>query len=290
METLRILWLNWRCIKHPLAGGAEVYTHEVARRLARQGHEVVLITSRPKGLPREEVIDGYRVVRDGGKYTVYLRARRLYRRLRKGGFKPDVVIDEVNTIPFLTPLYVEEHVVMLIHQLCRDCWSRTIHPLTQPLGWWLERVLHKVYVGNAMNGGLNTVVTVSESTKQDLIELGHPEGIIRIVPNGLDWSLYGDCTELCVEKEDLVVYVGRVTPYKRLEDALRAWKLIEQEHRHAKLVIAGKADPKYLRRLKELARKLELRNVSFITNVPSKEKKELLARAKALIYTSVREG
>ncbi|RLG82782.1 MAG: glycosyltransferase family 1 protein, partial [Thermoprotei archaeon] len=37
---MRILWYNWRCIKHPLAGGAEVYTHEIARRLAREGHEV----------------------------------------------------------------------------------------------------------------------------------------------------------------------------------------------------------------------------------------------------------
>ena len=88
MEAIRILWYNWRCIKHPLAGGAEVYTHEVAKRLAKAGHEVTLVTSRPTGLPREEVISGYKVVRAGSKYTVYLHAKRIYRELRSKGGGP----------------------------------------------------------------------------------------------------------------------------------------------------------------------------------------------------------
>ena len=149
MEALRILWLNWRCIKHPLAGGAEVYIHEIARRLARQGHEVILVTSRPKGLPENESIDGYQVLRAGGRYTVYLHARRAYEKLRKRGWRPHVVIDEVNTIPFMTPKYAEEPIAMLIHQLCKDCWRYAVNPLAQPIGWWIERRLHKTYINAA---------------------------------------------------------------------------------------------------------------------------------------------
>ena len=290
METLRILWYNWRCIKHPLAGGAEVYTHEIARRLAKIGHEVVLVTSRPRSLPKEEVIDGYKVNRIGNRYTVYLRAKKVYQELREQEWRPDIVIDEVNTIPFLTPRYVEEPIAMLIHQLCKECWSYAIHPLVQPLGWWLERKLHKIYIESARKGKLRTVITVSPSTKQDLAELGYPNELIYVVYNGLDWDFYKDCVDLCRDKEDLVVYVGRITPYKKLEDLVKAWRIVEQEHSNAELVIAGRAEPKYLRKLVELTKKLNLKKVRFRMNIPQQEKKLLLAKAKMLVYTSSREG
>ncbi len=290
MEALRILWFNWRCIKHPLTGGAEVYTHEIARRLARQGHEIILITSRPSNLPEEEDIDGYKVIRRGGKYTVYIHARKVYHRLRSSGLRPDIVIDEVNTIPFLTPRYVGEPIAMLIHQLCRECWRYAIHPLAQPLGWWLERKLHKTYIEAIRAGKLKTVITVSPSTKQDLIELGYPEDRIYIVYNGLDWDFYSDCAKHAKEKEPVVTYLGRVTPYKRLEDLIRAWKIVEQEDREAKLVIAGRPSPKYLKKLKCLTEKLELKRVEYRVNISREEKKMLLAKAMVLAYTSTREG
>ena len=290
MEMLRILWYNWRCIKHPLAGGAEVYTHEIARRLAREGHEVVLITSRPRDLPREETIDGYKVIRVGNKYTVYLHAKKVYRELKRRGWRPDVVIDEVNTIPFLTPRYVEESIVMLIHQLCKECWSYAIHPLAQPFGWWLERKLHKIYIESAKNGKLRAIITVSPSTKQDLVELGYPNELIHVVYNGLDWDFYKDCADICRNKEDLVTYVGRITPYKKLEDLLKAWRIVEQEYSDAELVIAGRAEPKYLRKLMDLKKRLNLKRVEFRVNIPREEKKYLFAKAEVLVYTSIREG
>ena len=288
--SLRILWLNWRDIKHPLAGGAEVYTHEVARRLAAKGHEVVLVTSRPPGLPPEEEVEGYRVIRRGGKYTVYLQARRLYHRLRERGWRPDIVIDEINTIPFLTPLYVEEPITILIHQLCRDCWRYAIHPLAQPPGWLIEKTLHKLYTRAARKDKVRAVITVSESTKKDLVELGYPEHLVTIAYNALDWRKYRQCPELAREKEDLVVYVGRITPYKRLQDLLYAWQTVEQEHPGARLVIAGRPDHKYLERLRRLANKLGLRRTTIHTNISHEEKLRLLARAKTLVYTSTREG
>ena len=290
MESLKILWFNWRCIKHPLAGGAEVYTHEIARRLAKLGYEIILVTSKPRNLPREENIDGYKVIRAGNKYTVYLKARNIYHEIKEGGWKPDIVIDEVNTIPFLTPKYVKEHITMLIHQLCKDCWKYAIHPFIQPIGWWLERKLHKVYINNVGNGNLKSIITVSPSTKSDLMNLGYPENKIHIVYNGLDWDFYKNCIEICEDKDDLAVYIGRITPYKRLEDLIKAWKIVEKQHDEAKLVIAGRADKKYLKKLKKISRKLDLKNVEFKTNISRYEKKVLLSGAKVLVYTSVREG
>lgn len=222
--------------------------------------------------------------------TVYLYARKIYQRLRGSGWRPDVVIDEVNTVPFFTPKYVKEPVAMLIHQLCKDCWKYAVNPLAQPLGWRLEKAFHNIYTKAAREGKLGAVITVSQSTKQDLIELGYPEELIHIVHNGLDWDFYSDCTELADGKDELVAYVGRITPYKRLEDLLKAWKVVEQGTRDAALVIAGRPEPRYLERLARLAKKLNLRRAEFRANIPQQEKKKWLARAKILVYPSTREG
>jgi hypothetical protein len=38
METLRILWFNWRCWLNPAMGGTEVFTYEAAKRWVKAGH------------------------------------------------------------------------------------------------------------------------------------------------------------------------------------------------------------------------------------------------------------
>ena len=38
---MKILWLTWKDRKNPLAGGAEVVNEELAKRLVKDGHEVI---------------------------------------------------------------------------------------------------------------------------------------------------------------------------------------------------------------------------------------------------------
>ena len=287
---MRILWFNWRCIKHPLAGGAEVYTHELAKRLAKDGHEVVLVTSKPKNLSKKEVIDGYKVIRIGGKYTVYLKAKEIYKYLRKTGWIPDVLIDEVNTLPFFTVYYAEEPIVMLIHQLCKECWNYMYKSPINWLGSHIEKRIHRIYSNMVRKGKIAYVVTVSPSTKNDLVKLGYPKNRISIVYNGVDVEEVRDCDELFNEKEDILLYFGRIIPYKRIEDILLAWEKVRKTVSNAKLIIAGRADSRYLQKLKVMLRNRGIEKVEFLTNVSEIEKKELLKRAKINIITSVREG
>ncbi len=73
---MRILWFNWRDIQNPEAGGAEVFTHEVMKRLTRRGLEMTLFTSRFKGCQLNENINGVDIIREGNKYTVYNAAKK----------------------------------------------------------------------------------------------------------------------------------------------------------------------------------------------------------------------
>ena len=100
---MRILILNWRCPRNPKAGGAELFTFELARRLVGHGDEVEWFSASFPGAPEREELEGIRFVRAGTQWTVHFNAIRLYRRELRHRF--DVVIDEVNTIPFFTPLW-----------------------------------------------------------------------------------------------------------------------------------------------------------------------------------------
>ncbi|RLI44528.1 glycosyltransferase family 1 protein, partial [Candidatus Bathyarchaeota archaeon] len=281
METLRILWLNWRCIKHPLAGGAEVYTHEIAKRLAKLGHEIFLFTSRPRNLPEKEFIDGYIVLRGGNNYSVYLQAAKTYKEKFKG--KIDAVIDEINTIPFMTPLYVKEPIITLIHQLCRECWFYSVPLPVAVTGYVTEPALHLPYIKNS---NVKAVVTVSASTKQDLINIGYPEYKIHIVPNGLNVDQYGPGEKTPYPQ---ICYVGRITPYKKLETLIKTMKILQKEISGIVFIIAGRAELKYLRKLRRLAEKYDV-NVRFKINISHAEKIKILRESWILVYSSVREG
>ena len=75
---MRILIFNWKDIRHPLAGGAEIVTHQYAKHLVKSGHQVTIFTSQPKKLPSEEKIDGVKIYRQGNFWTVYFWAILFY--------------------------------------------------------------------------------------------------------------------------------------------------------------------------------------------------------------------
>ncbi|MBI2029072.1 glycosyltransferase family 1 protein, partial [Candidatus Gottesmanbacteria bacterium] len=77
---MRILWLNWRDIKNPNAGGAEIMTHQTAKRLVKAGHTVTIITSKFKNCAHQDTIDGVKIIRKGNLFTCRIFAFLEYQR------------------------------------------------------------------------------------------------------------------------------------------------------------------------------------------------------------------
>lgn len=53
MSNKKILLINWRDIKNPEAGGAELYFHEIFKRLNQRDYDVTVLAHRVKNLPHE---------------------------------------------------------------------------------------------------------------------------------------------------------------------------------------------------------------------------------------------
>jgi hypothetical protein len=129
---VRILFLNWRDIRNPRAGGAEVLTHEIARRLATS-HEVTWFTSRIEGQASEDEIDGVRVVRRGSEVTTRLLAPKFGR-----GANSDVIVEEINTLPYFAHVWSPAPAVLFIPQLAREVWWYEAPKALARLGWTAE--------------------------------------------------------------------------------------------------------------------------------------------------------
>jgi glycosyltransferase involved in cell wall biosynthesis len=272
---LKILVFNWRCWFNPDAGGAEVFTREVARRWVEAGNEVTLFTSEFPGCRREEVADGVRIVRAGGKYGVYRWAKKFYQRRFSGeGF--DVVVDEINTHPFFAPKFVgdREKTVALIHQLAREYWFyETPFPINYIGYHFLENRWLRNYVS------LPTA-TVSESTRKDLAGLGFRR--VFVVPEGLNFTPLDKVPEK--EVFPVVVYVGRLKRAKRPDHAVRAFGIVKEKVPEAELWIVG--DGYFRKDLEKMAGS----GVKFFSGLSDVERRERVKRSWVLVNPSVREG
>ena len=270
---LRILILNWRDIRNPEAGGAEVFTHEVARRWVAEGNEVTLMTSQFPGGRMEETIEGVRVRRIGRlrNGTYHLLVQRELARLRD----VDAIVDEINTIPFLTPIWADAlpPVVTLIHQLAADVWDAELPGLTARIGRGIESRLLSLYRDA-------NVVTVSGSTVADLRALGFSR--LRVVPEGRDTGR----NDLRRDKEadPTFLFVGRLAPNKRPDHAVEAFDTILRSLPRARLWIVGQGS------MESALRASAGQRVELLGHVDHDELAARMARAHCLLVPSVREG
>lgn len=277
---MRILILSWRDIRSPFSGGAEAFTYENARRWVKWGHEVTWFTSDFGDCAKDETIEGIRIIRRGTEVTVHYQAFLHYRKLFKGKF--DLVIDQINTIPFLTPLYVKEKKIALIFQLARGVWFyETFFPLSL-IGFIAEYLYLRIYRNTP-------VMTISESTKKDLINLGFSSEI-SILPIGITFKPLEQVAEK--ESEPTLVFVGRLRKSKRIHHIVQATHLVKNEIPNIRIRIIGAGGrPRYKKKLEYLINKYGMvNNVIFHGYIDEATKQNLIKKSHAIIVTSIREG
>ena len=256
-------------------GGAEVFTHEVLKRWAAAGHKVTLFTARFRGSKQDEVDDGVNIVRSGGTYSVYWKAREHYRRhFSKEEY--DAVIDEINTVPFLASKFVGrgEKVIALIHQLAREYW---FYETPFPASYFGYYVLEKRWLKNYRN---IPTVTVSESSRKDLAELGFAK--VFVVGEGLNFQPLEKSEKK--KGSPVIVFVGRLKRAKRPDNAVEAFRMIKQKVPNTELWIIGDGY------LKEKLVRNAPEGVRFFDPPSNKERRELIKKSWVLVNPSAREG
>jgi len=274
-----MLVVNWRCVRNPLAGGAEVYLEEIFRRLAARGHEVTQLAERFPGSPAEEMIDGIRVMRMGGKFTFNFAVERSVGRIaEQGGY--DVVIDDLNKIPFYSPRHTRRPVLAILMHLFRGSIFREALPPLAAYVYLMESMIPLAYKNCRF-------AVLSESSRRDLTRLGIPQEHVTVIPPGTDFERF--TPDPSVRREPVVLHVGRLKRYKSTDHLVQAARLLKGKGRRFRVVIVGAGDD--APRLKKLSGKLGLADVvRFAGYVTEEEKLAWYRRSYLLSENSVKEG
>lgn len=279
-KRLRILILNWRDTKNPKSGGAEVLTHEMAKRWAKKGHEVTQLSSRFQGSLKGEVIDGVRIIRMGKWWNVHVLAFFYYIVSIKG--RADVVIDEVHWFPFFSVFYARNKTVLLACEVADKLFFELFpYPLAL-VGRGIEKLYLRLYRNIP-------VLAISSSTKEDLVAEGFRENNITILPVGMTRPV--KIPSFKKEANPTLVFVGRIFKTKGIEDAFYVVENLKKEFPKIRLWVIGRGEENYEAKIRELALRLDISDsVKFLGFVSEAKKFELMQKAHILIAPSIKEG
>ncbi len=284
---MRILVLNYEF--PPIGGGGGRACADLCKQLAGRGHDLHVLTSRARGLDKEESRDGYMVSRVPTGRRSYFRASfltmlsyvllgippglRLIRRM-----KPEIihvhfavptgalawVLSKLSGIPYVLTVHLGD-VPGGVPQKT-DRWFRIVAPLIPPI--W-ERA--------------SRVVAVSEFTRQ--LASANYKIPISVIPNGV--AIQTDITIKPPSQPPILIFAGRFQPQKNIPFLIRALSQIQDHTWTLKLIGEGPERPLIEEAIAE--EDLETRIV-FNGWMESEEvEKELLA-SDILVMPSLSEG
>ncbi len=250
---MNVLMLSW---EYPprVVGGLGRHVHALATSLARQGHQIVVVSRDHPDAPADAVVDGVRVVRVtedpplvpfeellawvmAFNHSVTRAALRVL-----DGFEPDLVhahdwlvahaattLKESTRVPLVATVHATEagrHQGWLPGPL-----NRAIHSVE----WWLTYEARRV-------------VTCSAYMRDEVLRLfALPPEKVDVIPNGIDpahW--HADPTRvaalrahLASDGAPLLLYAGRLEYEKGVHTVLEALPRLRRRHPGVRLVIAG---------------------------------------------------
>jgi glycosyltransferase involved in cell wall biosynthesis len=259
-----VVFIAWRDLASPRAGGSEVLVDRLAEGMTARGDRVTLLC----GGPAAE--HSYRVIRSGGTYTQFLRAPLTYRRRLHDA---DLVVEVCNGMPFLSPLWCRSPLICLVNHMHTELWRLRFPAPVAAAGRFAETRLMPRAHRNSL------FLTVSNSTADALKEIGVAGGRIRQICNGVVQP--DPLTPR--SPRPLFLALGRLTEYKRIDLLLKLWSRVRPVV-GGTLVIAG--DGPERARIEAMAGP----DVIVTGKVSEQEKHRLLCAAWLLLHPALIEG
>jgi len=302
---MRVLMMSW---EYPpvVVGGLSRHVHALARHLAADGHDVVVLCRHVAGTDgqthptTDRVVEGVRVIRvaedpmhvtferDLVAWTLamgHAMVRAGTELLRQ--WQPDVVhahdwlvthpaiaLTEAAGVPLVGTVHATEagrHSGWLSHSL-----NQQIHSVE----WWLAQ-------------RADELITCSVAMRTEVTQLFDVDAAaIHVIHNGIEergWRVSDAEVARARERHGadapLLLYFGRLEYEKGVQDLLAAMPRIRRENPGTRLVVAGKG--RHLDPLIEQARKLRIRRtVDFTGHLSDRDLRAVLAAADAVVLPS----
>jgi len=272
---MKILWLAHRDPLNPKAGGAELIIKEVGLRLAIEHYDLTILTGGWEGAKKEEIYCGIKIKRFGYRAGPHFA---LPIELLKHDY--DLVICDLgHAVPWVSPLiFRKKHIVHFVHLHARSLPGQ-VNIILAKLLTAIEKAYFLIY-------GKSKFITISETSKNDLIDLGIKEKNITIINPGVNSDIFKPSNKSI---KPSMVYFGGLRPYKRPEEALYLLSRVKKYFENIILFIVGEGPSKPA--LEKLVADLGLEgDVIFTGKLKRDQIAKIVSEAWLNIHTSITEG
>ena len=262
--------------------GTEIATYNIARHLAKRGHEVHVVTSIDKGLPKKSKEQGFHVHRIGWRKVRFLGIISFWLEilLVLSKIEPDIVHSQ--DINMGMPGLIAKRLLKKPFLV----WGRGSDVY---LPGSYMRPLSKLVLRNA-----DAVIALTQDMKTQIQKIYSRE--ILVIPNGIDIKSFEKSSRekaraklRIKKKERIVTFVGTLRPIKGLEYLVQALNIMGKKGPRVKLMLVGDGEEK--EHLEGLVGELELEeDVMFIGRVPNEEIPEYMAASDVFVLPSLSEG
>jgi glycosyltransferase involved in cell wall biosynthesis len=257
----------------PYMGGIETHVHEVGRRLAQNGARVTLLTSAPpthdKQLPREEMVEGMRVIRVPTllPQSDFYISSEFYTLISKGSWDIVHCQGAHTAVPVLAMLAAQHAKIPYVVTFHTGGHPSPVRSKLRGVQWQLLRSLF---------AGADKLIGVSRFEAEYFSSvLRLPEQRFTVIPNGATLpELPKDMSARPVHGT-LLVSTGRLERYKGHHRLIAALPKIREQIPDARLLIIGAGA--YETALRELVQKTGMNEYVEIRAIPSKNRQEMAA-------------
>ena len=280
----------------PHIGGVEMLFKNLAEGLAKK-HDVTIITHRPKGAPRSEVINGVRIQRIECMQSRYLFSFLAIPKAIIEARKADVIHTTTFNGAFpawLASKLTGKRCVITVHEVWVGKWRQyTSMSLIQAgLHNFFERLIYLL--------PFDRYAAVSNSTRSQLLTIGKSPDKTATVYNALDYGHFNPRkhdrktirAEYELQDKFVCLTYGRPGPSKGIECAIKAVQLINIPKLRFMFILSK--DRQYrmqLRKNKNLIRKLGIENrVIMLDPVSYKMLPKYIRAADCVVVPSLAEG
>jgi len=262
--------------------GTEIATYNIAKHLARRGHEVHVITSLDEGLPKESIEEGFyvhrifwRKIRFVGVISFWMKIFWCLKRIN-----PDIV--HVQSVGIGIPAFLSKKLLKKPYIV----WGRGSEIY---ISWRFNKQILKLVLKNA-----DIVIALTEHMKREIKKICNRE--VFVIPNGIDLEKFSNLSKKNIRKrlkikEDakIITFVGTLCLVKGVRYLIKAMKIIKQLYPNTRLVLVG--DGKEKKKLEKVVVELVLEGcVRFIGKVPNGEIPEYMVVSDVFVLPSLSEG
>lgn len=282
---MKILFLTWKDIKHPFAWWAEKVMYEYVVWLVKLWHKVTWFWYTFNWAKEKEVIDGIEIIRKFTLKNAYFLFPKYYKNNLK--WKYDLIIDEAWWLPFLSPRFEKDiPIIFFAHHIWDKEWDY-FYPYP------LNKIWKQIYYWFFKQYKNNKTITVSNSTKQELIEkFWFKDENIKVIENACDITplLKVDFTK----KQNKILFLGRLMPIKRVEDAIKSFNHFYRSSNdfndYTLEIVWNDQDKKYVNKLKELINDLSIVDrVNFHWHIDRRNFSDFMQEQKVILVPSIKE-